>query len=61
MLRRLWHIFSSTLAAFFGVQTEQNRVRDFQTSSPVPFIIMGIILAIMFVAALLFIVRQVLA
>ncbi|MGS0681742.1 DUF2970 domain-containing protein [Shewanella sp. 125m-7] len=61
MLRRFWQIFSSTIAAFFGVQTEQNRVRDFQTSSPIPFIIMGIILAIMFVSALLFIVRQVLA
>ncbi|ABZ78618.1 conserved hypothetical protein [Shewanella halifaxensis HAW-EB4] len=60
MLRRLWHILSSTIAAFIGVQTERNRTRDFQTSSPIPFIIMGIILAIMFVAALLLIVEQVL-
>ncbi|ABV85570.1 DUF2970 domain-containing protein [Shewanella pealeana] len=61
MLRQLWQLFSSTIAAFFGVQTEQNRLRDFQESSPLPFIIMGIVLAIVFVAGLLLIVKQVLA
>ncbi|GIU32414.1 DUF2970 domain-containing protein [Shewanella schlegeliana] len=60
MLRRFWQILSSTLAAFFGVQTEQNRIRDFQTTSPIAFIIMGIVLAILFVVALLLIVNQVL-
>ncbi|GIU18794.1 MULTISPECIES: DUF2970 domain-containing protein [unclassified Shewanella] len=61
MLRQLWQLFSSTIAAFFGVQTEQNRLRDFQASSPLPFIVMGIVLAIVFVAGLLLIVKQVLA
>ncbi|WP_220769150.1 DUF2970 domain-containing protein [Shewanella sp. MBTL60-007] len=61
MLRRFWQILSSTLSAFFGVQTEQNRIRDFQTSSPLAFIIMGIILAMVFVVMLLLIVNQVLA
>ncbi len=61
MLHRFWQIFSSTIAAFFGVQTEKNRQRDFQTTSPIPFIVMGLILAFIFVAGLLFIVRQVLA
>ncbi|ABV38865.1 conserved hypothetical protein [Shewanella sediminis HAW-EB3] len=50
----------STLAAFFGVQSEKNRKRDFQASSPLPFIIMGIVLAIALVFTLLFIVRKVL-
>ncbi|ABO22089.1 DUF2970 domain-containing protein [Shewanella loihica] len=54
-------LFLSTLAAFFGVQTEQNRVRDFQSRSPVPFIVMGILLAIALVASLIFIVKLVLA
>ncbi|RTR36460.1 DUF2970 domain-containing protein [Shewanella canadensis] len=60
MLRKVWDLLISTLAAFFGVQSEQNRKRDFQTSSPLPFIIMGIVLAIALVFTLLFIVRRVL-
>ncbi|CAM4172152.1 DUF2970 domain-containing protein [Shewanella aquimarina] len=54
-------LFLSTLAAFFGVQTEQNRIRDFQSSSPLPFIVMGILLAIALVVSLIFIVKLVLA
>ena len=61
MLNQVWRLFSSTLAAFLGVQSEKNRQRDFKTSSPVPFIVMGIVLAVIFVATLLFIVKQVLA
>lgn len=60
MLRQFWNLLLSTLAAFFGVQSEKNRTRDFQTGSPIPFIIMGIALAIALVFTLLFIVSQVL-
>ena len=60
MLTQLWQVFASTFAAFFGVQTENNRQRDFNTRSPVPFIIMGIIMAIMLVAGLILIVNIVL-
>ncbi|ARD24166.1 MULTISPECIES: DUF2970 domain-containing protein [Shewanella] len=57
-----WRVFSSTVAAFFGVQTEDNRQRDFQQSnSPLPFIFMGIALAIIMILSLIFIVNQVLA
>lgn len=56
-----WRVFSSTIAAFFGVQTEQNRQKDFQSQSPLPFIIMGIILAIGLAISLMFIVNQVLS
>ncbi|MGI2145345.1 DUF2970 domain-containing protein [Shewanella frigidimarina] len=56
----IWRVFSSTVAAFFGVQTEQNRQKDFQTQSPLPFIIMGITLAIVLVISLMLIVNQVL-
>lgn len=59
MLNRYWQVLLSTLAAFVGIQTEHNRRKDFQTSSPVPFIVMGILLAIVFVLGLLFIVSQV--
>ncbi|ACJ28826.1 Conserved hypothetical protein [Shewanella piezotolerans WP3] len=61
MLYRWWQVLLSTLAAFIGVQTEQNRLRDFQTSSPLPYIVMGILLAVLFVLGLIFIVNQVLA
>ncbi|MBB1360787.1 DUF2970 domain-containing protein [Shewanella sp. SR44-4] len=57
----IWRVFSSTLAAFFGVQTEKNRQKDFQNQSPLPFIIMGIILAIALVISLILIVNQVLS
>jgi hypothetical protein len=51
----------STLAAFFGVQTEQNRHRDFTSHSPIPFIIMGILVAVILVVSLIVIVQLVLA
>ena len=56
-----WQVFSSTIAAFFGVQTDSNRQRDFKTTSPVPFILMGIALAVVMVLTLIFIVQQVLS
>ncbi|MBE7214384.1 DUF2970 domain-containing protein [Shewanella benthica] len=61
MLTKLFRLFMSTLAAFLGVQSEQNRQRDFQSSSPLPFIIMGVILAIGLVLSLIFIVKLVLS
>ena len=57
-----WRVFTSTVAAFFGVQTEDNRQRDFkQNSSPLPFIFMGIALAAFMILSLIFIVNQVLS
>ncbi|MCL1067568.1 DUF2970 domain-containing protein [Shewanella olleyana] len=58
----IWRVFTSTVAAFFGVQTEDNRQRDFnQNSSPLPFIFMGIALAALMILSLIFIVNQVLS
>ncbi|MCS6193402.1 DUF2970 domain-containing protein [Shewanella baltica] len=61
MLSRIWQVFQSTVAAFFGVQTDDNRKKDFQTSSPLPYIVMGIVLAVILVASLMFLVGQVLS
>jgi hypothetical protein len=58
--RSLWRIFSSTLAAFFGVQTDRNRQRDFSSDSPLPFILMGIVLASLLVLTLALVVSRVL-
>ncbi|QYJ87894.1 DUF2970 domain-containing protein [Shewanella mesophila] len=57
----LIQLLLTTIAAFFGVQTERNRQRDFQSQSPLPFIIMGIVMAIILVISLIFIVKLVLA
>ncbi|MBR9728126.1 DUF2970 domain-containing protein [Shewanella intestini] len=57
----LWRVFTSTLAAFIGIQTETRRQQDFNTSSPIPFIIMGIVLAIALILVLMFIVDQILS
>ncbi|MGL5047981.1 MAG: DUF2970 domain-containing protein [Shewanella sp.] len=61
MLNRIWRIFHSTVAAFFGVQTNKNRTRDFQTRSPIPYILMAMLLAAILVASIMFLVEQVLS
>lgn len=42
-------VVMSVLAAFFGVQSERNRQRDFQQGQPIHFIIAGIILTVLFI------------
>ena len=51
----------SVIAAFFGVQSESNRQRDFKHGSPLAYIIVGIILAAGMVFGLIGIVNWVLA
>lgn len=51
----------SVMAAFFGVQSEKNRARDFQHSSILPYIVAGALFTALFLLTLILIVRQVLA
>ncbi|BDM65913.1 DUF2970 domain-containing protein [Shewanella sp. NFH-SH190041] len=60
-MQRLWQIITSTLSAFFGVQSKNRQQQDFQQSSVLPFIISGVILALLLVLALLGLVDWVLA
>ncbi|MCH4295309.1 DUF2970 domain-containing protein [Shewanella sp. 3B26] len=60
MFRSVIRVLTSTVAAFFGVQSDQRRQKDFSTDSPVPFILMGIFLAACLVAGLLWLVGMVL-
>lgn len=55
-----WQVIKAVLGAFIGVQSEKQRQQDFQTSSAVPYIIVGIIMALLFVALLLLTVTLVL-
>ena len=57
----LLQIIKAVGGAMIGVQSEQQRQRDFSTGSPLPFIIAGIIFTLFFVLTLLLIVFWVLA
>jgi hypothetical protein len=57
----LKQIIKAVAGAFVGVQSEQQRQQDFNSQSPLPYIIVGIVMAILFVAALITIVSVVLS
>lgn len=56
----LLSVMLSVLAAAFGVQSEDNRRRDFISGNPLAFIFAGVIFTVLFVVALLMIVSLVL-
>ena len=51
-------VILSTLAAFIGVQSDKNRAHDFQQSSILPFLIVGLVLALAFIGGLVLIAMQ---
>lgn len=51
-------IILSTLAAFVGVQSEKNRQRDFQQKSIIPFMLVGIVLAALFIGGLILVAQR---
>lgn len=57
----MWQLVISVFGAAFGVQTEATRQRDFNTSSPLPFIIAGLIFTVLFVLTIIGVVSLVLA
>lgn len=44
-----WQSVGSVFAAFFGVQSSRNRVRDFTHGKPAVFIVVGLIVTVLFV------------
>ncbi|MCK2183269.1 DUF2970 domain-containing protein [Halomonas getboli] len=46
----MWRVIASVLAAFFGVQKESRRQEDFSRGGAGPFIVAGVLLAIVLVA-----------
>ena len=58
-LTRLLRALKSALAAAFGVQSNANRERDFQSDSIVPFVIAGVIVTVVFVLGLMAVVQSV--
>ncbi|WP_040551361.1 DUF2970 domain-containing protein [Rheinheimera nanhaiensis] len=57
----LKQVIKAVLGAFVGVQSERQRQQDFATSSPLPYIIVGLVVTLLFVAVLLLVVKLVLA
>ena len=53
-------VVKAVLGAMAGVQSEQQRQQDFNASSPVPYIIAGVIFTLLFVVILLVVVSWVL-
>ncbi|AMD02365.1 MULTISPECIES: DUF2970 domain-containing protein [Halomonas] len=48
----MWKVVKSVLAAFLGVQKEQQRREDFEKGNPMAFILVGIIMALLFVGVI---------
>jgi hypothetical protein len=48
-----WQVIKSVIAGAIGVQSEENRLRDFQSTSIWPFIIGGIVFTVLFVVVLI--------
>ncbi len=44
-----WRVLKSVLAAFFGVQSNRNRERDFSHGRPIHFIAVGLLATLLFV------------
>ncbi|HET8729996.1 MAG TPA: DUF2970 domain-containing protein [Moraxellaceae bacterium] len=42
-------VLGSVFRAWFGVQSEENRKRDFSSNNPTPFIVAGIIFALIMI------------
>ncbi|MFL0799374.1 MAG: DUF2970 domain-containing protein [Agarilytica sp.] len=51
----------SVLAAAVGVQNRRNLEQDFEQSSPLPYIIAGIVFTVIFMLTLIFVVKLVLS
>lgn len=56
----LWQVVKAVFGAFIGVQSEKQRLHDFQSQSALPYIITAVIFAAIFVGLLLLAVSLVL-
>lgn len=44
-----WQSLGSVVAAFFGIQSSRNRVRDFTHGRPQVFIVAGLVVTLLFI------------
>ncbi len=55
-----WAIVASTLAAFIGVQSNRNRIRDFKYGNIYSFIVSGLVFTVIFIFCITSVVKWVL-
>ena len=56
-----WRVVLSVIQASFGVQTRENRERDFKQGSWLPYVVAAVLFTAVFVLVLVFVVKLVLA
>jgi len=56
-----WEIVLSTMAAFLGVQSNKNRVRDFKHGNIYAYIVAGLIFTTIFIGSIVLIIKIVLS
>ncbi|GHG62168.1 hypothetical protein GCM10010919_07250 [Alishewanella longhuensis] len=56
-----WQIVKAVFGAFIGVQSEKQRLQDFQSQSALPYVVTAVIFAAIFVASLFLVVSIVLS
>jgi len=54
-------VIKSVLSAAIGIQSEDNRLKDFEHGSLIPYVIAGVIFTLLFISALIFLVSRVIA
>lgn len=57
----LWQTIRSVLAAFMGVQSEENRQKDFSSGSYTRFVVVGLIATLCFVLLMWGVVKLILS
>jgi len=55
----VWQTVKSVLSAMFGVQSKENRIRDFESGNPKLFIFIGLIATVMFMLTLFLFIDQI--
>ena len=61
IIRSMFAVIQSVLAAFIGVQSEDKRQHDFGKNSPWPYILVGIIMTVILIFLLVILVRWITA
>lgn len=57
----IWQVITSTCAAAFGVQTDENRQRDFANGNIKAYILSGITFTLLFIGLIIVIVQIILS
>jgi hypothetical protein len=55
----LWQVFKSVCASMLGVQSESNRQADFEQTSFMPYLVVGVLFVVVFVIGLITFVQYV--